>query len=52
MKSKTPKYIKKAQKYYRKRKTNQGWKYFSILAPVDIIEKLKLFYKQLINKNI
>lgn len=49
---KTPIYTKKAQKSYRSRKIDLGWKYFSILAPTDVVEKLKLLYKQLMNDTI
>jgi len=46
---KTPNYTKRAQKAFRNRKLQQGWKYFSILAPADIVEKLRKSYKELIN---
>lgn len=45
--NKTPIYVKRAQQSYRKRKLKNGWKYFSILAPSHVIDKLKTIHKQL-----
>ena len=44
---KTPIYIKRAQKSYRNRKLKNGWKYYSVLAPPNIIDRLKKLHKKM-----
>jgi len=47
MDNKTPIYIKRAQKSYRCRKLKAGWKYYSVLAPHNVIDQLKKLHKAL-----
>ncbi len=47
MKTKTPNYIKKSQKMWVERKLKEGWKRYSTLQPIEIVEELKKIQKKL-----
>ena len=50
MGNKTPDYTLKAQKAYHERLRDKGWKYFSVIAPPAVVEKLRMYHKQLMTE--